>query len=87
MKKFRTLKRSFGLLLGALGFTTVFTSCHKEKTCNCTQSYTYTSQGASYTYSQQVTKKTEQKCWELNETTEYSYGGATYSMSLDCEKS
>ena len=87
MKKLRILKRSMALLFGALGLTTVFSSCHKERTCNCTQtnSYTYIG-GSSYSYSQQVTKKTEQKCWELNETTEQSYGGSTYTQSITCNK-
>jgi hypothetical protein len=86
MKKIRRLNKTFGVLLGALGLSAMFTSCHKERTCNCTQSMTYTYQGGqSSTYSQQVTQKTEQKCWELNESTEYSYGGATYSQSISCD--
>ncbi|MCO4814688.1 MAG: hypothetical protein KC454_08245 [Flavobacteriales bacterium] len=86
MKKTRILKRSFALLFGAIGLTSLFSSCHKERTCDCTQSYTYSYiGGASYTNSIDITKKTEEKCWELNETTEYSYGNATYSQSIACD--
>lgn len=86
MKKIRIFKRSFGLLLGAVGVTTLFTRCHKERSCSCKQSTTATYIGGqSYTYSQQIIKKTEQKCWELNETTEFSNGGETYSQSVTCD--
>jgi len=84
MKKLRILKRSMALLFGVLGLATAFSSCHKERTCNCTQSNTFSYNGGSSTYSQEVTKKTEQKCWELNQTTETSsssyYGGPTTSI-------
>ncbi|MCO4814689.1 MAG: hypothetical protein KC454_08250 [Flavobacteriales bacterium] len=89
MKKLRILKRSMALLFGVLGLATAFSSCHKERTCNCTQSNTFSSNGSSSTYSQEVIKKTEQKCWELNQTTETSsssyYGPSTSTQTIVCD--
>lgn len=85
MKKIRLFTKSFSLLLGAIGLSALFTSCHKERTCNCTQSSTYTYSGQSYTYSQSVTKTTEEKCWALNETTEYIDGGSSSTQTLTCD--
>jgi len=75
MKNARLLKRTFGILLGAVGLTTFMSACHKERDCKCSQ----TQGGETYT----AIVSTKEQCWELDKELEYDN---EVIYTIECEK-
>ncbi|MCH7534947.1 MAG: hypothetical protein IH948_04260 [Bacteroidetes bacterium] len=87
MKKNKNIVKFGSILLGLFGISSLFSSCAKEVTCNCTMTYTYIDNGISYTYSESLFQiTTKGKCEDVEiEIPEYayinSYAGSSYTIS------
>lgn len=75
MKNFRLLRRTFRILLGAVGVSALFASCARERECKC--KYTYGGQTTTFI----ITAK--EPCYELDREVEYDN---EVIYTLTCEK-
>lgn len=71
MKTLKHLSKLGKILLGLFGVAALFSSCAKEKDCDCTYSI--------YGYDMEFTVTTKTKCEDLK----FSYSG--YDMDMECK--
>lgn len=89
LKSARRVGRIGKILLGAIGFGSLFYSCSKSKDCKCTNSEKTYLNGETvyeYQYTYFILDTLVDKCRELDYSSSYSYGtSVTVEESRTCK--